>query len=187
MKLLNDILEANMTDDGFKFWKALESKIPSVWSRFTSSTKKYHLKSNGYVPTIAEHTYEMLYAAVPLLRMFDISAKTRESDMILLSVVLHDSFKYGTSPNSVFAMYTDKAHDKVTADIIHENKEVFGRIFSDEQFKILEEAVRYHSGRWSTDAKGKDFTFQGLRPFTFFLHMLDMLSSRDLLKVKNGD
>jgi hypothetical protein len=184
-KLMNDILEMNMTDKGFRFWNAIEKKIIPCWGKLSSSTGKYHKKAGGYVPSVAEHTHEMLYAAVPLLSMFNIKSKTLEADTLLLSIALHDSCKYGISSNSLFNTFTDNRHDKNTADIILEGKETFLKLFNEEQFNLLEESVRFHSGRWSTDAD-KDFSFSKLNPITMFVHMLDMLSSRNLIKI-NGE
>jgi hypothetical protein len=185
-KLMNDVLEMNMSDEGFRFWSAIEKKIPPCWNKFSSSTGKYHKKENGHNPSISQHTHEMLYAAVPLLSMFNIKSKTRESDIILLAIAFHDSFKYGVENKSIFSMYTDSKHDKNTADIILENREVFKKLFTDDEVILLEECVRYHSGRWSTDAK-KDFSFSKLNPYTMFIHMLDMLSSRNLIKLLPGE
>ena len=91
-----ELLESNLTERGFKLWKGVSSILPDIWNRPTSSTGKYHQKSDGTVPDIAEHTYEMLYSAVKLFRMFNFEPKTSNADMILIALVLHDSLKYGT-------------------------------------------------------------------------------------------
>jgi hypothetical protein len=68
-------------------------------------------------------------------------------------------------------------------DIIQQNRETFLKLFSEEEFNILEEAVRFHSGRWSTDVpKNKPFTFKDYNPETMFVHMLDMFSTHDLIQ-----
>lgn len=181
---IKELLEINLTENGNKLAIMMLKNIPNCWAKRTSSTGKYHRKSNGFVPSTAEHTYEMLYAAVPLLSMLDIKVKTNEADVILLAITLHDAFKYGSRDDAEYnSFHTYKEHDKLSADIIHENKNFFKKIFDEEEVVLLEEIVRFHSGRWSTDAK-KDFSFKNLDPKTMFVHMLDMLSSRDLLKVK---
>lgn len=177
---IENILEENLTDKSFKLWKGIDSLLPDCWDKLTSSTKKYHKKTNGEVATQAEHVYEMLYAAIKIIKLFGIDLKTNDSDKILLAIALHDTMKYG---NFGTRRHTDNHHDKKAADMISSNRSTFMKIFSEEQFFILEEAVRFHSGRWSTDARYKNsFDFKEYNPETLFLHIIDMLSTYNLLK-----
>jgi hypothetical protein len=114
--------------------------------------------------------------------MFDISPKTTDADKMLMAVALHDSLKYG---NMGTRKHTDTQHDKQAADMIASNKETFMKLLSEEQVYTLEEAVRFHSGRWSTDVpknENFDWSKSKLRMETFFVHMLDMLSTADLIQ-----
>lgn len=177
-----ELLEKNMTERGFKLWSGIDRILPNIWDKPTSSTGKYHKKHNGDVPDIAEHVYQMLYSANKLLKMFDIFPKTPDADKILISVVLHDALKYG---NLGTRKHTDTVHDKQAADMIASNEDTFRKLFSEEQYFTLEEAVRFHSGRWSTDVPKNehfDWSTAKLRPETFFVHMLDMLSTADLIQ-----
>lgn len=175
-----DVLENNMTEKGFKLWKGIDSILPNIWSKLTASTKKYHKKLNGDVPDIAEHVYHMIYAAVKLLKMFDIEPKTHDADKILFALALHDSIKYG---NLGTRKHTDTQHDKEAADMISSNETTFKKLLTDDQFQVLEEAVRFHSGRWSTDVpRNRPFNWSEYNTETFFVHMLDMLSSQDLIQ-----
>jgi len=177
---ITELLEKNMTEKGFKLWRGIDSILPDVWSKPTSSTKKYHKKLNGDVPDIAEHVYHMIYTGIKLLKMFDIDPQTSDSDKILFALVLHDSIKYG---NLGTRKYCDNTHDKEAADMISSNKDTFKKILSDDEFQILEEAVRFHSGQWSTDVpKNRKFNWQEYNPETLFVHMLDMLSTYDLIQ-----
>lgn len=177
---LVELLEDNMTEKSFNLWKGINKRLPDIWNKLTASTKKYHRKLNGDVQDIAEHTYEMLFSAIKICRLLDINLKTTNSDKILFAIVLHDSLKYGTLGTR---RHTDNKHDKYAADMISENKEIFEKILSEEQFFVMEEAVRFHSGRWSTDVpRNKEFTFNDYNPETFFVHMLDMMSSADLIQ-----
>jgi len=183
--MIDKILKEELTTKGYKVWKIILSKIPYVWDRPASSSGKYHLKENGKVPSIAEHTYEMLYAAVKILRMFGIEGKgSKEEDAILFGIVLHDSFKYGINPE--IRKYTDNTHDKIVADIVKKNSKMFETFLNESQVIQLEEEVRFHSGRWSSDAKyNTEFCLESLQPETLFIHILDMLSSRNLLKIED--
>lgn len=182
-----EILETNMSERGFKLWKGIDSILPDIWERPTSSTGKYHKKQNGDVPDIAEHVYQMLYAAVKTMRMFNAKPKSVEADKILLAVALHDSLKYG---NLGTRKHTDYQHDKLAGDMIASNRETFLKLFNEEQFHVLEESVRFHSGQWSTDVpKNKKFNWSSsnLNMETFFVHVLDMFSTADLIQTDVRD
>ena len=173
------LLEDNMTEKGFSLWRGINQRLPNIWNNPTSSTGKYHKKKNGEVPVQAEHVYHMLYSTVKLFRMFNIKTKTAEADKMLFAVALHDSLKYGKMGNR---KHTDYSHDKNAADMVSQNKETFQKILTEEQFFTMEEAIRFHSGQWSTDAKNQEFTFKNYNPETLFVHMLDMMSTADLIQ-----
>ncbi len=174
-----ELLKENMTEKSFKLWSGIDNHLPDIWSKLTASTKKYHRKLNGEVQNIAEHTYGMLFSAVKIYQLFGIDLKTTDFDKILFTIVLHDSLKYGTLGTR---RHTDNGHDKNAADMVSENKETFEKILTEEQFFVMEEAVRFHSGEWSTDVpKDKKFNFRDYNPETLFIHILDMLSTADCL------
>ena len=173
------LLEDNMTEKGFSLWRGINQRLPDIWNNPTSSTGKYHKKKNGEVPVQAEHVYHMLYSTVKLFRMFNIKTKTTEADKMLFAIALHDSLKYGKMGNR---KHTDYVHDKNAADMVSQNKETFQKILTEEQFFTMEEAIRFHSGQWSTDAKNQEFTFKNYNPETLFVHMLDMMSTADLIQ-----
>jgi len=152
-----EILQNNMSERGFKLWQGINSRMPDIWEKPTSSTGKYHKKENGEIPVQAEHVYHLLYSTVKLFRMFNIEKNTPDADKILLAVALHDSLKYG-------------------------------RLLTEEQFNVMEEAIRFHSGQWSTDVpKNKSFSFKDYQPETLFIHMLDMMSTADLIQTDVRD
>jgi hypothetical protein len=177
---MDEILEKNMTEKGYKLWCGINKILPNAWNRPTASTLKYHRKIDGRVPDIAEHTYEMLYSLVKLFRMFDYKPKTTDADTLLLAIAFHDSLKYG---NFGSRKHTDGQHDKNAADMIFSNEETFRKLLSEEQYNILEEGVRFHSGRWSTDVHNQSsFDWNDYKPTTFLIHILDMLSSADIIQ-----
>jgi len=178
------LLEDNMTEKGFALWNGINSRLPDIWENPTSSTGKYHKKMNGEVPTQAEHVYHMLYSTVKLFRMFNINSNTEDADKMLFAVALHDSLKYGELGTR---KHTDYKHDKNAADMVSQNKETFQKIMTEEQFYVMEEAIRFHSGQWSTDANKKNFTFKEYNPETMFVHMLDMMSTADLIQTDMRD
>lgn len=175
-----EVLENNMSDRGFSLWKQMDEILPDIWEKSTSSTGKYHKKLNGGIPTQSEHVYHLVFSTAKLLRMFSIKPKTTDADKLLLAAVLHDSLKYGDDGTN---KYTTRGHDTQAANMLIENKNVFLRLLSEEQFSILEEAVRFHSGQWSTSIpKGQEFSFKNYNPETMMIHMLDMMSTADLIQ-----
>ena len=57
------------------------------------------------------------------------------------------------------------------------------KVLTEEQFYDMEEMIRFHSGQWSTDiSKDKKFDFNDYNPETMFIHMLDMMSTADLIQ-----
>jgi hypothetical protein len=180
-----NLLKENMSERCFNLWQGMDQRLPNIWERPTSSTGKYHKKLNGEVPNQAEHVYHILFSTVKLLHMFGVEPKTPESDKLLLAGALHDTLKYGVNGHRP---HTDNKHDKIAADIISQNKEMFLKIFSEDQFYILEEAVRFHTGRFSSDVpKNKKFSFKDYNPETMFIHMLDFMSSLDLIQTDVRD
>jgi len=174
------LLKETMTEKGFALWRGVDSIVPDIWDNPTSSTGKYHKKLNGHVASQAEHVYHMLYATIKIWRMINIEKNTTDGDKILLAIAFHDSLKYGVLGNR---KHTDNQHDKNAADMISENKDTFLKLLTEDQFYTMEEAIRFHSGRWSTDAKyDKDFSFKNYNPETLVIHMLDMLSTNDLIQ-----
>lgn len=178
-----NLMSDYMTDNGYELiHKIIETKLPDIWNKSTSSTGKHHKKKDGTVPTIVEHTYEMLYAAIQTYRMFNIEPKTSDMDLLLTGVVLHDALKYGEK-GTMF--HTHTGHDRLMSKRINKRREIMLKIFNEFQCEILEEMVHYHSGRWSTGLlkKGKaNFKLSNYHPFTAYIHTLDMLSTADVLK-----
>lgn len=180
LEKIEKIVQENVTSRCFKLWKEIDKRLPNVWEKPTSSTGKYHKKLNGRVPSQAEHVYEMLYAASKLLSVFNIEKKTPEADKIFLAILLHDCLKYGVLGTR---KHTDNSHDKLAADMICQNKDTFLKILNEQQFEVLTEMVRFHSGRWSTDVTtDQQFSFSNKSPETLFIHLLDMMSAADLIQ-----
>ena len=179
MGRIDSILQKNLSIKGFELWSKLKERIPDIWSRPSSSTMKYHKKDDGRVPSISEHTLEMINAADKIISMFQ--NMNMNLDVIFLGLVLHDSFKYGLTGNNP---HTDNTHDKIIGDTVRDNQKLFMKLLSESDTILLESIVRFHSGKWSTDAKKTNFEFKNYPHEVLFIHMLDMLSTKDVLKLK---
>ena len=185
MHKFDELLYNNMTERGLQFWKKLDEKIPNVWNRLSSSSKKYHKRDNGEVDTIEEHTYEMLYCCIKIMSIFDIQPKTKDCDLILISILLHDSCKYGLE-SPLERLHTEKTHDRIIGNLVNLSRNTFLKYFSNDEVYLIEGMTRFHSGRWSTDADN-DFSFKKLDPKILLIHFLDMCSAKNILKIPTGD
>ena len=176
---INELLKENLSEQAFTLWYLMNKEFGDIWKKPTSSTGKYHQKEDGRVPNVAEHTFEMLFAASKIIDLFGYSHKSKETDSVYLSIALHDCLKYGENCDR---QHTANDHDRLVGNMILTNKKVFLKFLSEENFKTLQEACRYHTGRWSTDANAS-FDFNNMKKETLFIHTLDMLSSKNVLKI----
>lgn len=175
----------NMTPEGFDLLILIEGKMPDIWNKPTSSTWKYHKKEDGSVPSCAHHTYEMFYAASKIIRMFGGKVVSKQNDAILMSIILHDLQKYGVKGTNP---HTTPNHDKTMADLLEKNKKVLMKHFSEEDADVVILGVRYHSGRWSKSVPNMNsFDFADYPPIVLFVHMLDMMSTANVLKFPHVD
>ena len=180
-----DLARHHMTEDGFKLLMKIEGNMPDIWNKPTSSTKKYHKKADGSVPSNAHHTYEMLYAGTKIIRMFGGKMKSTQNDAIIMSIVLHDIMKYGSKGNTP---HTYSHHDKAMADLLNKNRKTLLKHFTQDEADIVIMGVRYHSGRWSKSVDNMhEFDFADYPPVVMFTHMLDMLSTGDCLQFPHVD
>lgn len=176
---IRELLERNLTDKAYSFWVIVNKTIPKVWDKLSSSSKKYHKDENGDVQSIGRHTYEMLASLEKIISVFNNKPKTEGGDALFLACAFHDMRKYGSDGGLT---HTIKEHDKLIGDTILYNKVNLSKIMDNKSYSILEEAVRFHSGRWSTDWNDST-NFNTLNPETLLIHILDMLSSRNCLKI----
>lgn len=177
LEKIDEILKRQLTQKSFDLWIGIRENISNkCWNRATSSTGKYHQKEDGRVPSVAEHVFEMIYSAEKIIHMFE---GLINKDVIFLGIALHDAYKYGLVKSCKF---TEERHDRIMAEIIKKNKKIFRQALNENDIFLLENSIRYHAGKWSTDS-GKDFSLKDFTPEILFIHTLDMLSSRNVLKI----
>ena len=174
---IDQILKKHLTEKAFDLWTALKEHIPNkCWDKPTSSTGKYHRKEDGRVPSVSEHTFEIVYTIDKIIPMFEGSMN---KDVVFLAAALHDSYKYGLVKTCTS---TEKQHDRIIADFIKKNKDTFLKVLSEGDVNLLEEGVRRHMGKWGTEVSG-GFSYSNYSPLVTFLSTLDMLSSKNILKI----
>lgn len=165
----------NCLKDSYDYWDSMMDHLVDIWDKPTSSTGKYHRRADGTIPSIAEHTYEMLNAGLKVMRLLGFKSKSSEGDAFLIAIALHDGMKYGKDGTR---QHTTSDRDKLMADFIHNSKTVPDSI----NMHVMEKSIRYHSGRWSTNLKNEGDGINGLGHTEMLVHTLDMLSAADLLK-----
>ncbi len=187
-KAIIDLAEKSMTPEGFALLLKIESKMPDIWDRPSSSTGKYHKKADGNVPSISHHTYEMLFSGVKIIRMFGGKLISKQNDVYIMAIILHDIQKYGPKGTNP---HTTPNHDKTMADLLEKNRKTLMKHFSDSETETMIAGVRYHSGRWSKSVPNmNEFEFADYPTIVMFVHMFDMLSTADCLqfpKIDNED
>ena len=174
---IDEMLKNNMTAKGYEMVINIDTRLNPQWERAASSTGKYHRTSDGTSQTIAEHTGEMLNAAIKIMKCLRLTKNTGDCDSFLMSIALHDVRKY----TYVEQRHTNKRHDTEMANILHFNKDKLGTILNESQIHKLEEGVRMHGGIWSSDAN-KNFDLNELSAEALIVHILDMLSCNNLLR-----
>lgn len=175
---ITDFLKVNLTEKAFTYWVKVNEKIATpIWDRDTSSSGKYHRRKDGSMPTVAEHTLEMLKSAYAIRRCLGVDYEPKQSpqvDQLLLAIALHDCLKYGTTPGA----HTKTNHDRIMSGFLHDN-------FPEE---ALESAIFWHQGRWSVGVNSAGFANKAmakmpeLKQIDFVLHILDMLSTENKLE-----
>lgn len=173
------LAQHHMTEGGYELLLKIEDKMPDIWDRPSSSSGKYHQKADGKVPSIAHHTYEMLYAGCKIIRMFGGKLKSTNNDTYIMAIILHDIQKYGKKGTQP---HTSKTHDRDMADLLDKNIKTLMTHFTEAEALNVIMGVRYHSGRWSPNVENMlNFDFSEYPPIVMFVHMLDMMSTGDVL------
>ena len=144
---INTLLQTRTHPDTYAYWCQIKGTLPDCWERSTSSSGKYHQRRDGSVPSIGEHTYEMLLAATKIGKLFGDKMMNPEMDALFLAIATHDVFKYGRDNDRA---HTTSDHDKLIGDWVCSDGLVIPKSVNKE---LWEKAVRFHLGRWSTDGK----------------------------------
>jgi hypothetical protein len=164
---IDRLLKEHMSDKIYRFYQGLG--FPDIWERPASSSGNYHQKADGSITSCGDHALSMMKAAVKIQRMFTISL-----DTVLLAIAIHDALKYGDDGKREKGDYH---HPYLMADYIEENLRMFEHVLGSRETFILEQAVRYHMGRWS---KQKLSIVADVDEFTYYLHMLDMMETNNV-------
>lgn len=174
---IDNFLYDNLTQAGYEL--TCEIQIPDAWNRSTSSSGKWHHRPDGSIPTQAEHVYSMLINGKRIMCALDLKPNTPDADIFFLAIYYHDMYKYG-----IFGANerSEWKHDQLAADALVNDRAVFERVYSAEQVDRLITAVRYHTGRWSTDGPPKTTD-----PMVHMVHFLDMGDTNNVLRWEDDE
>lgn len=144
-----------------------------------SSSGKYHpsyaLGDGGLV----RHTKAAVITAHELfnLEMFQKQFSQEEQDLIIVSLINHDGIKQGnTKKHTVFD------HPLFAVDFIKRCNIECG-LLTDEQEKIVCDAIASHMGQWNTSNYSDVTLPKPQNKIQKFVHMCDYLASRKFLEV----
>lgn len=146
-----------------------------------SSTGKYHPEYSLGFGGLLRHTKAAFKIANDLVRNLDFELSEIEKDLSLLAIMLHDGFKSGY----IQEKYTRADHPHLAADFVINNKALL--FLSDEEIIKVADAIRSHSGRWTTDYQGNEILPKPETNMSKFVHLCDYLASRKYLAVDIND
>lgn len=163
--------------------KYLVSNLPDYFFEIeASSTGKYHPKFASGEHGLVRHTKVAVRIAYELMGNSAICNFTsREKDLILLALTLHDGLKCGNPKER----YTRVDHPLLASSFIKENKDKIS--LSDEDIDFAASVISTHMGNWNTDYNGNEVLPKPKNKYQRFVHMCDFLASRKVINVEfNG-
>lgn len=163
--------------------KLILTMLPDYFFRIpASSTGKYHpsfaLGDGGLI----RHTKVAVKIGYTLLQNETTNNfSDDEKDLIIISLLLHDSFKSGI----VEEKYCRVDHPLIVANFLRDNKDKF--TFTDSELNYICDSIRTHMGEFNTDYKGNVVLPLPVSKNQRFVHMCDFLASKKFLDIKFND
>lgn len=144
-----------------------------------SSTGKYHPSFALGEGGLVRHTKVAVKIGETLLNsMIGDIFTSREKDLMLIGLMLHDGFKHG----KVMSKYVKFDHPLIAADFIRENKDKTS--FNDQDIEFLYNIIASHMGPYNTNSYSDVVLPVPKDKYQKFVHMCDLLASRKFLDVK---
>ena len=145
-----------------------------------SSTGKYHPSFSQNEGGLLRHTKvaTTIGKEVLSLEYTNNLFTDDEKDILILSIMLHDTQKLGNPKER----YTRFDHPLLAADFIEENKEKTE--LKEEEITLLKRVISSHMGQWNTSNYSNVVLPKPSDKYEFFVHMCDYLSSKKFLDVE---
>ena len=147
-----------------------------------SSTGKYHPSFSLGKGGLVRHVKVATRIANDLFEDPSFKSKyTRnEKDIMLMTLILHDSLKSGLNHDK----YTAFNHPILISNFVNDNKDKIE--LTDEELEMFRTCVESHMGGfpWNTNSYTNEELPEPKNKFQVFVHMCDYLSSRKYLDVK---
>lgn len=170
----------------------LDDKVPNYfWEIAASTSGKYHPDYALGEGGLARHTKAAAKIAITL---FDINKfHDTEEDIILASILIHDTFKCGSQieylevPHTKFEhpLYSANQFKKFVYDVFSKQIQVDG----DAGFwwvNKIAECVSSHMGQWNYDSHAPAIDLPiPQNELQKFVHMCDYLASRKFIEIKD--
>ena len=159
--------------------KMITELIPNYfWTVAAASTGKYHPSYAQGEGGLYRHTLAATRIAIGMFPLTNFTDD--EKDMIIVALIMHDSFKHGTN----YSKYTCADHPVIAATHVAAYCEMwlpeeYGLELADK----LSDLIITHMGQWNTDWKTKKEIMPKPKTATQrFVHMCDYLASRKYLE-----
>lgn len=159
---------------------AIENMFDYVFTKPASSSGKYHPMSDLGEGGLIRHIKGVFYLGYDMLNLeqnYPLYPQ-RERDMMLIALILHDSWKYGN--NDKERVHTLAEHPLLAATWV-EQDEIFDGVISQEDRKFIGGCIASHSGQWNTNKKKEEILPKPQNKFQQFVHLCDYIASRRYL------
>lgn len=166
-----------------KYVESIKIILPMLPDYFfnipASSTGKYHPSFSLEQGGLVRHTKAAVKIAYSLLQSKSINNfSDDEKDLIIISLLLHDSFKSGFPEEK----YTRVDHPLIVANFIKNNTDKL--TLTDDEINFVCSCIETHMGEFNTDYKGNVVLPLPKTKQQRFVHMCDLLSSKKFLDIK---
>ena len=145
-----------------------------------SSTGKYHPSFSGGDGGLLRHTKVAVRIGKEVLSLEytnDLFTND-EKDLLLLSIMFHDTQKLGNPEER----YTRFDHPLLAASFIKNNQDKTQ--LTDKEIELITKVISSHMGQWNKSNYSNIELPKPSDKYEFFVHMCDYLSSKKFLDVK---
>lgn len=147
-----------------------------------SSGGKYHPSFAQGDGGLIRHTKAAVKIGQTLLENKSVNNFTSdEKDLIIISLILHDSFKSGFPKEK----YTRVDHPLIVCNFLRDSKDKL--TLEDEELKYICDCISTHMGEYNTDYKGNEVLPLPKTKQQRFVHMCDFLASKKFININFED